>query len=146
MPSAKEVKIYHIKGYQKDSQTSVSPDTDLLVLTSTANSIAVWTPVYSKDLILVTRQILLELSSLDIPDLEGSVFAATNEQSAVGTESNLVHRSNMTLEGEKEGSIGGVPQLDKIVEASRCEKSTVRRECDVIDLFLMTQQTGDWFR
>lgn len=138
----KEVKSY--KGGIKIS-TSVSPDTDLLVLTSTAYSVTIGTPVYSKDLIFMAGQVLLELSSLDIPDFEGGVFATTDEQSAVGTESNLVHRSNMTLEGEKEGSIGGVPQLDKIVETSRCEKGTVGRESDMVNLFLVTEKTSHGF-
>jgi hypothetical protein len=43
------------------------------------------------------------------------------------------------------GSLSGftVPQLDCIVETGTCDQPTIRTEGDMVDLFLMTGQSGD---
>jgi hypothetical protein len=68
----------------------IPPDPDLLIRTSTSNSLAVWTPVKRKDLIFMPGQILLELPSPHIPYLERSVFATARQQPAVSGETRHV--------------------------------------------------------
>lgn len=62
---------------------SMSPNPNRLVFPTTANLLPIWTPVYSKDLVAMTREINSELTSPDIPHLQRGIFRRGDEEARV---------------------------------------------------------------
>lgn len=82
---------------------------------------------------------------LHIPNLQCCVLTSRNQQSGIGAECALVDWSNVSSEGVDELPISCVPKLGMVIEATTGDQQPIGRECDVVDLFLVTLQTRNMF-
>ena len=122
------------------------PDPDGLILSATAHSLTIGTPINGEDLVLVPGQVLREFTRADLPGLQRRVLATADEQAAVRAESNHVHGADVAAQSVQVFAVVGVPQLDVVVETGGSDRRAVGRECDVVDLFLVADQTGQGLR
>lgn len=83
----------------------VPPQAHSLVLPTTADLLTVRAPVHSVHLVIVAREILGELARPDIPDLQGVVARAGDEQAGISREGALVYMRNVAAQGIYEFSI-----------------------------------------
>lgn len=119
--------------------TSIPPYANLLVGATAPDSLTVRTPVQREDLVLVARQVLLQLAGPHIPHLERGVLAAAGQQPAVCREARHVHRADVRAEREEEFPVPSGPQLDMVVPCRGRQEVAVGREADLVDLLLVAR-------
>ena len=61
----------------------ISPQSNSLISTSTADHPAIRSPIYSEHLVLVSREVYRQLVRAHVPDFEGSVSGARNKKSRI---------------------------------------------------------------
>lgn len=121
------------------------PQLDRLVLAGTGDDTTVQSPIQGKDLVLVTRQILLDLTRPHVPHFDRRVFARACQQPGITAPSHHVDGADVAAERRDELAVTRVPQLDAVVKGGRCNVQAVRTERDVQDLLLVAKQSRNRF-
>jgi len=77
--------------------TSTPPHLQHLILPTTHYSLSIRTPVYSENLIPVTRQVDHQLLLSHIPQLERGVSRTRDQEAAILTQESKINRSSETV-------------------------------------------------
>lgn len=122
------------------------PHLDGLVLAPACHRAPVTRPIEREHLILMARQIHLQLAGLDIPQLDRGVLAGTRDEARVRGPCAHVHGAHVAAQRGDEFPILRIPQLHAVVEARARDVQAVGREGDVQHLFLVSEQACNGFR
>ena len=116
----------------------MSPYPKSPILASAADTLSIRAPIDGINLICVAWQVKHELALGDIPDFQCRVLRSTNQKSWVSWPSHLIHRCHMATERCQVFSCLALPKLDWLVEWSRYEVESIRRECNLDDQGLVS--------
>lgn len=119
------------------------PNPHRLVLPPARDLAPIRTPIDRVHLVLMPRQILLQLRRPYLPHLERRVLAPAHEQPAVGAEARHVHGPDVAPQRRDEFSVSRVPELDVVVPAGAGDEEAVGGEGDVVDLLLVPEEAGE---
>lgn len=108
----------------------IPPQAHRLILSSAPHHLAVGTPVDGVHLVLVTRQIVRQLSGPHVPALERRVLGRRHEQPGVGREGALVDGRDVAAQRVDELSVPRWHARFSKIAAARADSFGVKKEID----------------
>lgn len=78
-----------------------------------------------------------------IPHLQCRILTPRDQQPRIRTKRTLINRRHVSSQRIDEFPIPRIPDLGMVVETRRRDEQSVGRKRDVVDLFLVAQESGD---